>query len=81
MHVIVPLWDRFTYRGTVNYVNSGNRGFIDAMNSISIQLYSHISYQLNQLSILDKMSVQIRAAKANLNYIRLDGNIGCLGKR
>lgn len=24
--------------------------------------------------------LEVRAQKANLNYIRLDGNIGCLGK-
>lgn len=24
--------------------------------------------------------LEVRAAKANLNYIRLDGNIGCLGR-
>lgn len=24
--------------------------------------------------------LEIRAAKANLNYIQLDGNIGCMGK-
>jgi succinyl-CoA synthetase beta subunit len=24
--------------------------------------------------------LEVRAQKANLNYIRLDGNIGCMGK-
>lgn len=24
--------------------------------------------------------LEVRAAKANLNYIRLDGNIGCMGQ-
>lgn len=25
--------------------------------------------------------LEVRAQKANLNYIRLDGNIGCMGKQ
>lgn len=49
-----------------------------------IVLDSNAEYRQHELFDLQKDreidELEKRAATANLNYIRLDGNIGCLGK-
>jgi len=46
-------------------------------------LDSNADYRQKELFALkdtrQEDELEVRAAKANLNYIRLDGNIGCMG--
>lgn len=48
-------------------------------------LDSNAEYRQKELFALKDMKqedpLEVRAAAANLNYIRLDGNIGCMGTR